>query len=47
MHVNLPEEIFEVRQLIFRQMDDDGIFVLLSMKKMRYSGQQYCSVCPE
>lgn len=28
-------------------MDDDGIFVLLSMKEMRNSGQQYCSVCLE
>lgn len=43
----LPEEIFQAGQLIARQMDDDGIFVRLSPKDMRSSGQQYGSVCSE
>lgn len=43
----LPEEIFEIRQLVVGQMDDDGVFVLLSMKEMRNPGQQYRSVCSE
>lgn len=43
----LPEEIFEIGQLISRQMDDDWIFVCLTLEDMRSSGQQYGSVSSE
>lgn len=43
----LPEEIFQTRQLIARQMDDDWIFVYLTLEDMRSSGQQYGSVSSE
>lgn len=36
----LPEEIFKAGQLVARQVDDDGIFVRLSLKEMWSSGQQ-------
>lgn len=43
----LPEEIFKAGQLVARQMDDDGLFVRLSLKEMRSSGQQNGSVGSE
>lgn len=42
-----PEKVLQAGQLIARQMDDDGVFVCLSLKDMRSSGQQYGPVCPE